>query len=108
MQAKRRAQEQALLDVATTALSISAIGDVSRGTRRCRGTSGKKQGYAQAASKRSGISTACFQMPQRRSPRGLPSPRFGLFDRLFWVWLSRRWPGWHGSLVEADVSRIDF
>ena len=31
---------------------------------------------------------------RRRSKR----PRFGLLDRAFWVWLSRRWPGWREAL----------
>ena len=31
---------------------------------------------------------------RRRSTR----PRFGLLDRTFWVWLSRRWSGWRETL----------
>ncbi len=31
---------------------------------------------------------------RRRSKR----PRFGLFDRLFWIWLSQRWARWRETL----------
>ena len=31
---------------------------------------------------------------RRRSTR----PRFGILDRAFWVWLSRRWSGWRETL----------
>ena len=31
---------------------------------------------------------------RRRSKR----PQFGRRDRLFWVWLSRRWAGWREAL----------
>src|SRR6266478_5754088 len=44
-------------------------------------------------------------------------PRFGRFDRTFWVWLSKRWAGWRealhvvrprdsDSLASAGVSRL--
>ena len=37
---------------------------------------------------------------------GTRRPRFGLFDRLFWVFLSRRWSGWRGGLIVVQPETV--
>jgi len=37
---------------------------------------------------------------------GTRRARFRLFDRLFWVFLSRRWSGWRGSLIVVQPETV--
>src|SRR5262250_2862320 len=41
--------------------------------------------------------------------RSVRRPRFRRRDRIFWLWLARRWAGWRASLVHCsarDSSRV--
>jgi putative transposase len=38
--------------------------------------------------------------------RSVPRPRLSRCDRLFWVWLSRRWTGWRASLVIVQPATV--
>ena len=37
---------------------------------------------------------------------GTPRPCYRLWDRLFWIFLSRWWPGWRNGLVIGRLSLV--